>query len=1547
MRNDKWVQDWTTGFNPADAEARIRYFEIPIATTEEREKHLRKLADMADNRGKKVTERILREELQRQVAKAKKKAMKALLEPKEDREMRIKKARDKRCPVFAESGRLVAALGGLGVGVVAHGLYRLLRKASNVCDNVSSMAEGVKSSMSGFAANVKKQLDRLKKKMSHPLFTTIAVVVLSYYVLRIVKRGSFAQRALLVALTAFAGKPLWDRIAKFFLHCDTVRPLGECLEETEADPVVPMSGAGVFSSILASAMCFSIFGAGFSNRTVSEAMKRISLLERTKGGLEVFGNWAIGSIEVLLSFFSKLFGGPYVRLRKETDVALKRWCREVEALEHVWNLNKVDASPAELDKLMNLCARGVELKELYRDRMQLYSLVSAMLVRLHALFAPYQGSISARNNFRVEPEFMVLAGEPGIGKTILMMPMCAYILKMSGLLSQDAGYEEVVENIWQKGASEYWNGYCGQKGLIMDDAFQNRPDSTDKDNEYINVIKMVNSWAMPLNFADLASKGKIYFNSPLILATTNMKDLRTPANAVLFKPDAVTRRISSPYVIELRPEFATPQGRLNIEAYNEQRRLAHGLKGVEGFPFHMWIVRRHDFLQGTTYGVAESLSDVLQRVALNLKARVESQKLSEEVLKDFIKGLGGGSSSSGIADGVKAMSGVPLDDEDSLFDRTLKRTSSELIDFELAAEAKEFEKQRSTFSRWFGSAKGHVQEHWWKYAIGLATFKAASMAISILLDLISPEDKRNRDKLLAESNRPLSGGGVQSGAKVRYVSAVKPQGGNDPIISKVYNNTMKLTVEAGDKVNVLGQITFVSSDMAFMPHHFRARLLSHTLVDIEDAESATVTFTHALSSTVELTMSVKRFLALPSYALPDRDIEFVSVSLINAPKNIIKNFLTEADLKYVPGKLCRLDVMEVDDRQKVLPRPRHAIYTSKVGVSSALRYEGYHLQRYASYAVCTSAGDCGAPLSLENAPSFGGRRTFGMHVAGRENRAEGFSTFVTQELLREAMAKLGTIDDQSEEDIFAQCGGMVTDTDQLPDEFGGTFLPLYRTSRQHQLPLRSKLFKTPLYGVFGEHRYFPAVMKPVMRDGVLLKPMVNATKVYSGPLRCLDTQLLEQALHVAMKPHAKETALDPRIVFSYEDAVLGRSEMMFRSVPRGTSAGFPYMYDMRGGKRDFWGDDIQGYDLDTAMSQQLKVDVQQVIDDAKLGIRRGHVFVDLLKDETRKLSKVQAAATRLISSSPLRYTIAFRRYFGAFCASTMSSHTVTGMSPGINCYQEWSLLSRLLESKGGKVFAGDIKGLDASELPDLHLAILDYINRWYGGSAEDSRVRQVLWMELYHSRHLGGDGLDQTHIYQWNKSLPSGHPMTTIVNSMYTLTALVACYIKATGDAVGFWDHVYAAVYGDDNAINVDDIVAAKFNQRAVAEQMLEHFGIVYTSDDKEAELIETTTIDRISFLKRRFQLNEVGTYDAALELDSFLYSVYWAMNKKDLQEIMSSGLENALCELSLHTQEVWDEWAPRILEVMAELNGPNNTAYAPTRRAYRAAVAARADAWF
>jgi hypothetical protein len=371
--------------------------------------------------------------------------------------------------------------------------------------------------------------------------------------------------------------------------------------------------------------------------------------------------------------------------------------------------------------------------------------------------------------------------------------------------------------------------------------------------------------------------------------------------------------------------------------------------------------------------------------------------------------------------------------------------------------------------------------------------------------------------------------------------------------------------------------------------------------------------------------------------------------------------------------------------------------------------------------------------------------------------------------------------------------------------------------------------------------------------------------------------------------------------------------------------------------------------------------VSGIVEDARNGIRNLHICTDFLKDELRPLHKVEQVATRVISGTCIAYTIAVRMYFGAFLAAMFATHVKNGMAPGVNHYTEWCDLAHGLLSDGRvKVFDGDFSRFDASEQPWVHDAILRYIERWYefnnaSYKPEDRRIRAILWLDLVHSRHVTGVGNQLRYLVQWNKSLPSGHPLTTMVNSMYSLITLTACYMRATGDHTNMWDHAFINTFGDDNITSVDDEVCDLFNQVTVQDMMTDMFDLAYTAGNKSGRVVPYTTIDNVTFLKRTFVRDEDGEnsligckvnhgWVAPLDPASFLYEPYWYKSTRDPVKDLVTRIEHCLGEMSLHDESYWNEKFP-LLERWCHRNGV--PLKLTSRSTARAAIKSRLDVWF
>lgn len=1446
-------------------------------------------------RERRDTARRAERELRQREAAWRKSEEKRKSVPKEERERKVKSQRDKRVPVF-QSGKALPAAIGVGATLLFGKLFQLLNKGGRAIDGVQALLDQFKR----IGASLKEQLGKA--------LWYIPIVLTAWFCSKQAPSGStLALGVLIAALAKLVGPSVWSAISEFFPG-GNVQSQSGFMDTFEAAP-----------KLLATLFSFSVL----RNKrpgSVTEFCKRLSMLERMASGWDSFLKWMLKGMEVLVNFVRTMFGKDRIQFFKDAHGPTYEWAKRVdEVCKSQATGGDVDADL--LDEMVELVRQGFAYKEIYRGT-NMARFVDDYVIRVVNVLMPYQGTLNARNNFRFEPSTLMVYGRPGIGKTLMAMHLCSAIMLEAKLVPNCVTFDDVVKQVWQKGSSEYWNGYAGQTCLVMDDAFQLRSVAGEKDNQYMDFIRMVSSWSFPLNFADLASKGKIYFNSKFIFGTTNLASIESEARIVIQDPEAVARRLNFPFCLRLKDEFkesSSGSGRLDYGKFmRECERCKDAEAPIDGFPWYIWEAAKHDFLTGTTSNQWVPLKEVIISIAEDLKTRSVAHEDSKESLKRYIARYSGSvSAQPELQSGLKT-GGFP---------------THGLAAFSLAL--KENIRQHLEMHSVVKSTIGVVA----CVLLSVVAFKIIKGLLNFCWEMIAGLfgfGKRNK-RVEKQSNRPPT--------KPRKAGIRDPvfQSVDTSVSSNVYANTYKLyaTLDSGEIV--IGQVMFLMLNLAAQPEHFTAQIKS-MVADGQMGLDSKLILRNAANHEHVLTFTVQHYLSLRRSVVVNCDVEFIDFGTVRGHRNIVSNFMKESDLKHLPGWRCRLDICEVDANKRIVAVNKRQTYVlSSVRYGENLRAGGKHIKRYFVYNAPTDLGDCGAPLCILDNSTFSGRTCFGFHVAGDRLHELGYSAVITQEMIEKARAELEVVVDKFEQDLVDRSGVQFQACNELPFTVKGSFLPIGVVSRPVVICPKTSYYPTSLFGCMGEYDHLPAHLSPIRVDGELIFPMNNAVSNYASPLLVYEQPWLKQALHCALQPLSALIKDMPRRLYTFEEAILGIPQEKFRSIPRGTASGFPYVYDVRNGKKEFFGEE-QDYNLTTERAVELRQRVEYVIDEASRGVRLAHVFVDFLKDELRPAAKVKAVATRLISSAPLDYTIAWRMYFGAFSSAVMRCHTKSGMAPGICVYTDWGLLVSRLTLKGEKCFDGDFKAFDSSEQPCVHDLILDYINRWYDDGPINARIRRVLWLDLVHSRHIGGLGADQRYIYQWNKSLPSGHPFTTIVNSMYSLFLLVGAYVSLTGDFTGFWEHVSSVTYGDDNVSNVDDNVCEVFNQVTVAEALQREFSVKYTPGNKSGEFEPYTSVTDLTFLKRGFLMRD-NRWLCPLELDSFLYTCYWCKNRKLEKQITIDVLENALEELSMHDKRSWDLFAPQISDALEKRNHVTHALVEQDQ--YLQLVLSRSDNWY
>lgn len=763
------------------------------------------------------------------------------------------------------------------------------------------------------------------------------------------------------------------------------------------------------------------------------------------------------------------------------------------------------------------------------------------------------------------------------------------------------------------------------------------------------------------------------------------------------------------------------------------------------------------------------------------------------------------------------------------------------------------------------------------------------------------------------------------------------------IAKSVANNVFEISAWDGERrVNFDGILIMLRGQVGMMPRHsFRqlelavhtSRFPSTLTLKFQSTGSPGYIFSYSWKDISKMT------------AFEDETTDFLAihfrikgVGVAQAQRDIVDKFICEG---HVPNlKRC---VVRMETR-RASPIPSVDRYHGKATTvsnkpeyqTSLLSDEKTMLERSLEYSFNTKPGQCGSLVFLSNDNTTGGHKIIGFHVAG--TGTFGWSNIITQQYLEEVLSHFDNIIKErpipeevlpiSDESFLSIVVPQTSEGYDCPLDFvkEGSFQYLGTCAKPFSTNSRSAYVHTALKNAWGVDSRRPATLKPFTNsEGVLVEPMRNALANYDSAIRTYDSDLLQEVSHTTFKPLFEASLEFPRDVLTFEEAVQGCPRFgNFPSIARGKSPGYPYNLEAIRNKK-YWFGDGNSYDFENPRAKLLKSIVLLSLEDAKQGIRNFHVYTDFLKDELRTIAKVKAGKTRLISGAPLVYTIMWRMYFGAFMSAVQHTRIVNGIAVGVDPHSEWHGVVHHLTRRSRHFIAGDFKFYDASCQPQYHDSIRNTINKWYDAGPIDSLVREVLWLEVSYSRHLGGTGLQRSVFYTWNKCLPSGHPATSIINSMYNIMLWVHAWFDIEGPIAGpcFWDYVTPLTYGDDNIVSVHENYIKTFNQHTVVDAFA-RLGFIYTNEDKnEVNVDETRPITEISFLKRSFYHHDIlDTWVAPLSLDTVLYIPYWCATAARIEEITRTNLETCLAELSLHPPEVWDRYAGLIMDKARTLIG-------------------------
>lgn len=769
------------------------------------------------------------------------------------------------------------------------------------------------------------------------------------------------------------------------------------------------------------------------------------------------------------------------------------------------------------------------------------------------------------------------------------------------------------------------------------------------------------------------------------------------------------------------------------------------------------------------------------------------------------------------------------------------------------------------------------------------------------------------------SRRPHNSKKVHSLSKLK--NNIKPhfndKTGYDISHKITSKNTYKMVFENPDGLSIdLGHVTFIRGCYALIPLHYVA-IWARLIEEEEGFGDKTLELVDNFGMVKSKQKIGDVIMRTFGENLGSADMCLACFPDIAPRPDIVKNFVSESDMCYLQNNSC---VTITIPRKGTTETFTSQCSFQKVPINVQSEALDYEVVKCVRYIAMTQKGDCGLPVILQNR-QLGGKRLLGLHIAGSSLTRAAYASVVTQEDLLVALSEMDeSLEQFNVQEIESQFSEMGI-TPQSDMEFFKTrdsiktrFNILGKANLPHTSSDVTDILESHIHNHLEDNgEPILSTQKPAaLRPDKSIDPYDKALAKYCISEPKMDLEILHKAVadYEMFLYEVSKVQVAPRILL-VEEALWGiEGNDSFRSMNSGSSPGYPLKVIDPNFKKEIFGPNAIR-DKTNPSFREIAHTCSRIAKDAANNIRHLWIFTDNKKNERRPIEKVEKKETRLFSGCPFYYFVLVRQYFGAFAMWMLDNKIHNESALGIDVHSpDWDQLAQRLGSFSAKtelakVLAGDYSKYDGSELPTIHWLILNIINRWYNDSSRNQRIRRILWLEVVNSRHIFREV-----VYEWTASLPSGHPLTTIINTMYNSISFRYCFFRTpTLEMKKFSDYVKLEVLGDDNVAGLHPIIEDIFNQETIPPLMKE-LGLTYTDEAKSGKVHKYRFLTEIEFLKRKFRFEPLlGRFVPPLRLSVILEIPQWSKKGDKYNIIAADNMSEAASELAYYDDEMYNKY--------------------------------------
>lgn len=1041
---------------------------------------------------------------------------------------------------------------------------------------------------------------------------------------------------------------------------------------------------------------------------------------------------------------------------------------------------------------------------------------------VYSLCSELRGFGAFGNAERVEPFVITLSGDPGIGKSLVSKAIQDVLARK--LLSSRA-YSDFVGGttanvVWAPNLAETFDsGYNNQAIVLLDDLGYSK-----ESNDIVipKFIQWVNQVPTQTNQAALERKGAIFFDSKLILCTTNLVDFGR-ATERLATPEAFYRRMHANYRAVLQPAFDDGSGKLDISKVTDQLLSSSGC----------WLrFQTFDPATGLVTGPLLTFGEVLEKILTQFDSRMNIHQIKvgksrafaaqlstidindSKSVRSFVDRLGAGVITQGPGGScVESPEAIEAYFRNPELDCPVGC-------YCYGAEVFKLHNMRKTgYCNHCGYASGaqDIEVSWvepGKFCWNNARLRSGGLldaGCSLHIDayfrevLYQTEFKKKgslptllsaiRDSFTDCAHKLwerckealgqfwstllLAGAAISCGFwAVKHtmersdpveeldidplISQSRDQGAIDQGRKVVVSNIVWLSTENGDQI---GAGLALGGDLIMLNRHIydAAVEASFDTVVIDRYHHTLGPRSWRIGKESLFGIAGKK--NPNAYIVPNADL-----CVVRADKFLgadIRNLFAQSKLEWDAMRTRQVSVYfwEPDSEGNAHKLSMHGPARGFREISAtAPNGQRYATTNTIEYELSTYVGMCGAPVFI-NDPTISAKLC-GIHIAGHGSRVKGYAARVTRDMIDAAFDffRSKTIFVNSNSFIREKVRYDVFPEAPIPD---ATVVGVCETPTLH---LKTQYKRSPLAGMIdgvGIDKY-PAVLTPKYVDGVLVDPVVKNIVQYSRGSIMPNMNIYAGAANAFVRylkkftqPYNHPGPLD------FEQACGGYKWRWPNLAPltRATSAGFPDGLYFKDKKRSIFGTDE--WTFDTEECEQLREVVAEMHEHLK-ATPVDFIYMVFPKDELRPKDRVKSLKTRMIMASPVSATVLTRMYFGPFIDWFMDprNRLFNCSAVGIDMSNEADLRAFVNWHHNGhpnyRVFAGDYSGFD-KDLSPWHMDIVRRVNEEFiraDWTEEQKQIAEnILISSTYPTVAVKGN------LIQWSNGNPSGDNITTPKNS--------------------------------------------------------------------------------------------------------------------------------------------------------------------------------------